>query len=609
MNFHPFVIPFITGVVFLFIILIYNFITWLKNLDRKQKYFINKNFFSLKTIKAIVEVFKEVLIHNNIYKKNPLLGYMHMSLAFGWFLLIVIGKIESSVYAGTFFEEPWMGIFFKYFVKDSHDYFMASLFSFIMDFLLLIVLSGVALALIKRIKSKMLGMKKATKHSIYDRIAISSLWFIFPLRLLAESTTSAIYSNGDFLTGTAGNLMSGLPVQALELPMWWAYSIALFLFFISLPFSRYMHIPAEVVYIFLKNWGVTAGEQYSGYSDMQINSCSRCGICIDSCQLNYAAEINNVQSVYFIRDTRYNKLTDEVANNCLMCGRCVESCPVNLELTVIRQQLRNKKEIAGKHYYDYAVKNENTKNADIIYFAGCMTHLTPTIILAMKKIFDSAGEKFWFLDEDKGVCCGRPMRQQGFVQQSKDLISKNLRMFSASKAKILVTSCPICYKSFKEEYVMDIPVMHHSEYIENLIKQNKIKLNKTNISVVYHDPCELGRGTNMYEQPRNILKKVTKLLPADKTIDRQNSLCCGGSLSNSVMELDRQLKIRDNTLSELMKNKPDLLATACPMCKKTFNHGNKGNVKDIAEIIADNIISTDKDHNLQKSKEKKLVYK
>lgn len=99
-----------------------------------------------------------------------------------------------------------------------------------MDFLLLIILSGLALAIIKRFRSKILGLKKATKHIIYDKIALSALWLIFPLRLLAESSTAALVQNGGFLTGGLGSLFPQQFAQAIELPLWWAYSISLFVF-------------------------------------------------------------------------------------------------------------------------------------------------------------------------------------------------------------------------------------------------------------------------------------------------------------------------------------------------------------------------------------------
>lgn len=587
MNYHPLVIPFLAGTVFLLTIITIKYFDWIRNLDSNQSLIIKKNIFTSQTIKAINEVFHESLLHRKIFRKNTLLGYMHMSLAFGWFLMIVIGKIESSFYYGTFFDSPWLGIFFKYFARTPHHYFMIIPFSFIMDLLLLVTLGGVFLALFKRIRSRSLGIKKTTSHILLDRIALMSLWWIFPLRLLAESTTAEITGNGSFLTGTVGHILAPLSVEHLELPLWWAYSICIGIFFFTLPYSRYMHIPTEVLLIFLRKWGAMTGEGYSGYTDIQLNSCSRCGICIDACQLNFAGGINNVQSVYFIRDTRYHKLAEEVANNCLLCGRCVEACPVGLELTVIRQQLRQKAEIQDKQYFGYSHLTKNTNKADIVYFAGCMTHLTPSISISMKKIFDEAGIRFWFMDDDNGLCCGRPLRQQGYLQQSKDLVTKNTQQIQSSGANMLVTSCPICYNSFKNEYALDIPVVHHSEYIEMLIKENKLELTKTQIEMVYHDPCELGRGCGVYEQPRHILNSIGNLTAVE--FEKEASVCCGGSLSNIAIEPEIQQKIRKNALKTLTKSSPDLLVTACPLCKKTFVGNDKTKVMDIAEVVATNI--------------------
>src|SRR5665647_72216 len=232
MNFHPLVIPFVVGTLFLIITIAFKYIRWINRLDSGQSAAIRKNIFTTKTIHAVAEIFREALMHRKIYKKNHLLGYMHISLAFGWFLMIVIGKIESSFYYNTFFGKPWLGIFFKYFARTPHHYFMIIPFSFIMDLLLLVTLSGVCLALFKRIRSRSLDIKKTTNHIISDRIALTALWCIFPLRLLAESSTAEIAGNGSFLTGTVGYLLAPLSVDHIELPLWWAYSICLCIFFI-----------------------------------------------------------------------------------------------------------------------------------------------------------------------------------------------------------------------------------------------------------------------------------------------------------------------------------------------------------------------------------------
>ena len=148
---------------------------------------------------------RESLLHRRIFKVNPLLGYMHMSLAFGWFLLIVVGWIETVAYLGFRYVPLHGHVFFKYFATELPH---KPVFDFLMDLLLLFVLSGVTLAFGKRIYSQAMGMHRTTRHVLGDRIALSVLWLIFPARLLAESITCALHGGGGFLTGTIGEWMA-----------------------------------------------------------------------------------------------------------------------------------------------------------------------------------------------------------------------------------------------------------------------------------------------------------------------------------------------------------------------------------------------------------------
>ena len=588
-NFHPFVLPFTIGTIILFVILIGQFVKWLLKMDKSQQTVALKNIISFKTIKAIWEAIRECLFHRNIFRTNPVLGYMHLSFAFGWFLLIVIGKIETTFYSGTFWDEFWLAIFFRFFEDTSVTFFGSEIFTQVMDACLLFVLSGIVLAVIKRFYSKIYGMKKTTKHTLVDKIALTSLWCIFPLRLLAESVTAGIKHNGGFLTQSLGNLLSGLPLEQLLMPFWWLYSIALCVFFIFMPFTRYMHIFTEVLLVFLRKWGVTENNKKTGYTDIELNTCSRCGICIDVCPLNTEANINNVQSVYFIKNTRYGTLTNEIANNCLMCGRCVQACPVGIESTQIRQIMRKKEWFNNKDYYQY-IPDENhiNENEEVIYFAGCMSHLTTSIPMAMKNIFTAANVKYWYMDENETICCGRPLMQQGLDKQAETLRQKNTEKILSSGIRTLVTSCPICYKSFTEEYNLPIEVLHHTQYINRLIKQGKIKVNRSDIKVTYHDPCELGRGCKIYEEPRNILQAISELMSVK--MEKENSLCCGYNLGNTQLELSDQMKIRNAVIDNLTEPKPNAIITACPMCKRALQHGTHVNIKDIAEIVNENII-------------------
>ena len=585
MNYHPFVIPFCIGTVFLFGIIIFLFIKWIRSLSKNQKKTVRKNIISVRTLKAIWEAIRECLFHRNIFKTNPVLGYMHFSLAFGWFLLIVIGKIETIYYSGTFWDEPWLAIFFRYFENPSVVFLGKYFFNFVMDFLLVFVLSGLLLAFVKRFYSKIVGMKRTTKHSLIDKMTLASLWCIFPFRLLAESVSAGIKHNGGFLTQWIGNALSFLPLENLELPLWWIYSFALCFFFIGMPFTRYMHIFTEVLLIFLRKWGVIEEKVKTGYTDIELNACSRCGICIDVCPLNTELNIKDIQSVYFIRDARYKHLKNETTDNCLMCDRCVTACPVGIESTKIREIYRKKENFEDKEYYSFVKERPAETTPNVIYFAGCMSRLTPNTIESMKKIFETAGESYWFMDEEKSLCCARPLLQQGYQKQAADLQQKNAELIRQSKAKILVTSCAICYQSFTKEYDLDIEILHHTQYINRLMSQGKLQLEKSEINVVYHDPCELGRGCGIYDDPRQILEKAVNILTAEN--EHENSLCCGYNLGNIILELDQQMKIRNNTLENLIERNPDIIVTACPMCKRAFSHGTKYKVKDIAELVAE----------------------
>jgi Fe-S oxidoreductase len=110
------------------------------------------------------------------------------------------------------------------------------------------------------------------------------------------------------------------------------------------------------------------------------------------------------------------------------------------------------------------------------------------------------------------------------------------------------------------------------------------------LKAVYHDPCELGRGSGIYEQPRNVLKQIAEV--ADVSEERVNSLCCGGSIGELSMNATQRNVIRDGALGVLCESQPDILVTACPLCKKTFDSGNAIVVKDIAEIVAESMVTS-----------------
>jgi Fe-S oxidoreductase len=612
MQFDLFIIPFNIGLYFILIYVVVRCVTWFNDLSRPDKLRLQRGFFGKSFGQSIKEIFLESLIHRKILKSNPRLGYMHMSLAFGWFLLILFGTIEADVFGAHHLNAPYKAIFFKFFNPEHGRTGFEAAYAFLMDLILAFILSGLLLAVIKRFSSKVVGMKKTTKLRILDKIALTSLWLIFPSRLLAESFTSGAYGTGSFLTGSLGSILASfLPSHEMAYPFWWLYSLSLGTFFVLLPITRYMHIPTELFLIFARNSGITTSDRPGAFKEIQMYSCSSCGICIDACQLNFSAGITNIQSAYLMKGMRNNENVSDIAFNCLMCGRCDLKCPVGIELTPLRMLSRRAGETVEsertllKRYfpdrkkmlpaipasdpsYNYLKQYEPAKT-DVIYFAGCMTHLTPAIKNSMIRILDASGVRYNFLDKDGGVCCGRPLMLAGQDKEARELINHNSQLIWKSGARTIVTSCPICYKVFKESYYLDVEVLHHSQFIKNLIEDGSLKLNFLRRKVAYHTPCDLGRGSGVYDEPKDVLRYVSRL--QETRFDDKNSLCCGGSLGNMKISSRQKSMIAHDVTEELTKENPDMIATACPLCKKTLAAATTTKVSDICELVADALVS------------------
>lgn len=596
MNFYAhFCLPFLLGAAAMSLTLAAKYVGWLCGLSHADRRLILRGIPTRRTLAALGETLREALLHRRIFRVDPLLGYMHASLAFGWFLLIVAGWIETAATLGLRFVPLQGHVFFKYFA-GVYGIRQLPVFEQTMDALLLVVLSGVALAWGKRFCSRAMGLRRTTRHFWGDRAALSALWFVFPLRLAAESLSCARFGGGGFLTGTLGDALARmLPpdlLPAAEISLWWGYSLALGIFFAALPFSRYMHIFTEVPLIFLRHYRLRSTARESSFDNFQIEACSRCGICIDPCQLQSELGIDDVQSVYFLRDRRYGHLRSATANNCLMCGRCAERCPVGIDLNTLRLNSRDTmRNVPDERRYDYLYGVDRSSGTGRVgYFAGCMTLLTPRTMQAMERIFRAAGEEVWWADREGGVCCGRPLMLSGEVDSARKMMRYNTDLFRRHGIALLVTSCPICLKVFREEYdLLGIEVLHHSEYILRLLRVGRLSLRRGGERFTYHDPCELGRGSGIYDEPREVIAAAGELLePAHA---RADALCCGSSVANTVISDAGQLQLARGMAAELEATGADTIVTACPLCKKAVTRGaGRLPVRDLSEVVADRIV-------------------
>ena len=636
-GYSNFVIPFVVGVSFMLIWLTVGLIRLLAKIPADDRRRFGKSLITPKiALKNIKDLFCDCLFHTKIWKRKPLLGYMHSSIAFGWFMLIVLGHIEVALFVpkhlawtdgGLFYP-----IFYRYFVwmNPGHVTLRGSFFFFLMDFFLLYVLTGVGLAIFKRFRSIVLGMRHTTKPSLADRVALYSLWMIFPLRLLAESFTADL-SGGSFLTVPVNHLWHWIfGGKLFFMPVWWAYSICLGLFFAAMPFSRYMHILTEVLWILLRNAGIKPRHPRKGVAEAEIYACSSCGLCLDACPMNVQKKNLKYSSVYFIRFLRRHneKKINDIADKCLMCDKCHALCPVGVDAPALRRAQRATVNNSLPYDYSYlkadcpigsvasassatapasvtgsshpvteptpsvtepveVTSNIQKSGEKVMYFAGCMTHLTPRIIKSVEKVFKSAGVNYVFADRDGGICCGRPLMLAGKTDAAYETISANRRMILSSGCRTLVLSCPICYKIFKDEYALDgIEVLHYTQFIKRLTDEGKLNPVAGDERIVYHDPCELGRGCGVYNEPREVLGKVGTLVKAAKEGDE--SICCGGSLGSLTLDARDRAKITESSVGNLMANNPQTIVTACPLCLKTFSESAPDTVKvqDFAELIS-----------------------
>ena len=650
-GYSNFVIPFVVGISFMLIWLTVGLIRLLAKIPPDDRRRFWKSLITPKiALKNIKDLFCDCLFHTKIWKRKPLLGYMHSSIAFGWFMLIVLGHIEVALFVpkhlawtdgGLFYP-----IFYRFFVwiNPGHVTLRGWFFFFLMDFFLLYVLTGVGMAIFKRFRSIVLGMRHTTKPSLADRVALYSLWMIFPLRLLAESFTADL-SGGSFLTVPVNHLWHWIFGDKLFfMPVWWAYSICLGLFFAAMPFSRYMHILTEVLWILLRNAGIQPRHPRKGVAEAEIYACSSCGLCLDACPMNVQKKNLKYSSVYFIRFLRRHneKKINAIADKCLMCDKCHALCPVGVDAPALRRAQRATVNNSLPYDYSYlmegslgsnsssvstcvaanacsitagSVASTRTANAHasltdpspsltepvevttniqktsedwkVMYFAGCMTHLTPRIIKSVEKVFKSAGVNYIFADRDGGICCGRPLMLAGKTNAAYETISANRKMILGSGCRTLVLSCPICYKIFKDEYALEgVEVLHYTQFIKRLVDEGKLKLTAGDERIVYHDPCELGRGCGVYKEPREVLAQAGTPVKAAKEGDE--SICCGGSLGSLTLDTRDRAKITESSVANLLANNPQTIVTACPLCLKTFSESVPETVKvqDFAETVS-----------------------
>jgi len=214
-----------------------------------------------------------------------------------------------------------------------------------------------------------------------------------------------------------------------------------------------------------------------------------------------------------------------------------------------------------------------------LYYPGCLTKsLLKDIEVNYKAILTNSGINFITLPDNE-VCCGIPALNSGYVEDFNSLVEKNKNLFDENSISKIITNCPACYNIFSNNY--DIKVEHITKIILDNI--HKLKLRDFNEErATYHDPCNLGRHSGIYEWPREILKKLNFDVVEIKK-NRENSMCCGagGGLKTNAPKLSN--KIARNLLSHVKTKK---LITTCPMCYVHLKENSEGiDVVELSQVV------------------------
>lgn len=247
---------------------------------------------------------------------------------------------------------------------------------------------------------------------------------------------------------------------------------------------------------------------------------------------------------------------------------------------------------------EYLSKGETP---EILFWVGCAGSFddrAKKITKAIVRILDHVGIKFAVLGTEES-CTGDPAKRAGneFLFQMQAMT--NITVMNGYEVKKIVTGCPHCFNTLKNEYPAlggNYEVVHHTELVQQLIDAGKLKVQGGEFKgkkIVFHDPCYLGRGNDVYEAPREVIAKLDVEL-AEMKRSRQNGLCCGAGGAQMFKEAEKGNKeVNVERTEEALELNPDVIAVGCPFCMtmmtdgvKHFNKEGSTKVLDVAELIA-----------------------
>jgi len=403
-----------------------------------------------------------------------------------------------------------------------------------------------------------------------------------------------------------------------------------------------------------ENYGVSEIEQFSWKDLLDIYTCTECGRCQDACPAfatdkPLSPKVVNEQMRDHLneKESYINSGVEEewsgpslvggiIAEDtiwaCTMCKACEESCPLFidfidrfvgmrrhlvLEKSSFPPELNNTFKNLETHGNPWGLSasmredwadglevplmSESQEKFDVLYWVGCAGALDDAnkpVSQSMVKILKEAGIKFAILGKEE-TCTGDSARRLGNEYLFQILASQNIETFEKYGVKKIITQCPHCFNTFKNEYPQldgNYEVIHHTQFIAELLKEGKIKPKEgKEIDLTYHDSCYMGRHNGVYDSPRDILNSIPGVNLTEMPRSRENGFCCGAGGGRMWLE-ETTPKVNQNRVDEAASVQADTVATGCPFCKTMIRDGiNETNrseemkTQDVAQLIAESL--------------------
>ena len=388
-----------------------------------------------------------------------------------------------------------------------------------------------------------------------------------------------------------------------------------------------------------------SNRHYSIRQLLQIQACTNCQACADVCPAVAGSLDGKLSAVYRLttlgrilktRTGFWRKLCrikeptreelrafSDTVFRCTLCGNCRQICPVGIDLTqlwhsvrrdlvdsdaypgkidMIRENLDESHNVFGEDNEERAEWVEDMPDApdhchirdraELVYFAGCVSSFFPLaqqIPIALVKILDAARVDFTLLGEDEW-CCGFPLLGAGLGDQLDGLIANNVGAVKAKGAKQVIFACPSCYRMWQEYYPREFEIAHVTEFLRGLIKSGRLLLQELDLTVTYHDPCDLGRGSGEYDAPRDIIRSIPGIRFVELTNNRENCKCCGGGGNLEMIDSGLTADIAKAKIDEVLHTGAEAVVTACQQCVRTmatYTRRNKISIEvmDIVQLI------------------------